>query len=161
MGMARASRANAMRAGETALQMCIRHMPEQEARIARQIVLVERLRESQGALLGNAFRLLDEMHDLLATMREHAARLSDSGATEPAGALWCRGRYCGMDADDPALSWNSDRPWSEIDDNDLAWYLNDRQSLTEIADFFAARGKRLRRGSTRLGCGGRPADGRR
>jgi hypothetical protein len=37
--------------------------------------------------------------------------------------------------DDPALFWNSGTPWSEIDDNDLAWCLNDRQSLTEIADF--------------------------
>jgi hypothetical protein len=38
-------------------------------------------------------------------------------------------------ADDPSLSWNSGTPWSEIDDRDLAWCLNDQQSLTEIADF--------------------------
>ena len=31
--------------------------------------------------------------------------------------------------DDPSLSWNSGTPWSEIDDNDLAWCINDRQSL--------------------------------
>ena len=37
--------------------------------------------------------------------------------------------------DDPALYWNSGTPWSEVDDNDLAWCINDRQSLTEIADF--------------------------
>jgi hypothetical protein len=37
--------------------------------------------------------------------------------------------------DDSSFSWNSDRPWSEIDNNDLAWHLNDRQSLTKIADF--------------------------
>ena len=46
--------------------------------------------------------------------------------------------------DDPSLSWNSDRPWSDIDDNDLAWYLNDRQSLTEIADFLCRTRLRLR-----------------
>jgi hypothetical protein len=37
--------------------------------------------------------------------------------------------------DDPSLSWNSDKPWSEIDDNDLAWHLDDGQSLAKIADF--------------------------
>jgi hypothetical protein len=37
--------------------------------------------------------------------------------------------------DDPWLFWNSDRPWSDIDDNDLAWYLTEQQSLTEIANF--------------------------
>jgi hypothetical protein len=53
-----------MRAGETALQMCIRHVAEQETRIAR-----------QEALIDDARRLLGQMHDLLGTMREHAARL--------------------------------------------------------------------------------------
>jgi hypothetical protein len=35
-----------MRAGETDLQMCARHVAEQEARIARQEILIERLRKS-------------------------------------------------------------------------------------------------------------------
>jgi hypothetical protein len=47
-----------MRAGETALQMCIRHVAEQEARIARQEVLIERLRESRSAILDDAISLL-------------------------------------------------------------------------------------------------------
>ncbi len=63
-----------MRAGETALQMCIRHVADQEARVARQEALVERLR-NVGAPLDRSVRLLAEMHDLLATMREHTARL--------------------------------------------------------------------------------------
>jgi hypothetical protein len=62
-----------MRAGETALQMCIRHVTEQETRIARQEALIGRLRESRSALLNDALRLLAEMHELLETMREHAA----------------------------------------------------------------------------------------
>jgi hypothetical protein len=64
-----------MRAGETELQMCIRHVAEQETRIARQEALIERLRESRSALLDDALRLLAEMHDFLDTMRAHAARL--------------------------------------------------------------------------------------
>jgi hypothetical protein len=60
-----------MRAGETELQMCVRHVAEQENRD----VLVERLRESGSRLLDDALRLLAEMHHLLATMREHVARL--------------------------------------------------------------------------------------
>jgi hypothetical protein len=54
--------------------MCIRHVAEQEARIARQEALIERLR-NVGAPLDRSVRLLAEMHDLLATMREHTARL--------------------------------------------------------------------------------------
>ncbi len=70
-----------MRAGETELQMCVRHVAEQENRVARQDVLVERLRENGSRpkngsrLLDDALRLLAEMHHLLATMREHVARL--------------------------------------------------------------------------------------
>ena len=64
-----------MRAGETELQMCVRHVAEQETRIARQQVLIERLRESRSALLGEALRLLAEMHEFLETMRAHVARL--------------------------------------------------------------------------------------
>jgi hypothetical protein len=55
--------------------MCVRHVAEQETRIARQENLIERLRESRSALLGDALRLLAEMQDLLVTMHEHAARL--------------------------------------------------------------------------------------
>jgi hypothetical protein len=66
----------AMRAGETELQMCVRHVAEQEGRIARQEILIERLRQSRSALFDDALRLLAEMHDLLDTMHEHAARLS-------------------------------------------------------------------------------------
>jgi hypothetical protein len=40
-----------MRAGETALQMCVRHVAEQETRIARQEALIERLRESPSTTL--------------------------------------------------------------------------------------------------------------
>jgi hypothetical protein len=64
-----------MRAGETELQMCIRHVAEQEARIARQIALIGRLRKSRSALLNDALRLLAEMHGFLDVMRDHVARL--------------------------------------------------------------------------------------
>jgi hypothetical protein len=66
-----------MRAGETALQMCVRHVEEQENRIARQEVLIERLRESRSALLDDALRLLIEMHGFLETMHAHVAMLSN------------------------------------------------------------------------------------
>jgi len=55
--------------------MCVRHAAEQEDRIAKQDVLVERLRESGSPLLDDALHLLTEMYDLLQRMREHAARL--------------------------------------------------------------------------------------
>jgi len=64
-----------MRAGKTQLQMCIRHVAEQEERIARQDALVERLRESRSSILDDALRLLAAMHDFLETMRAHLARL--------------------------------------------------------------------------------------
>ena len=64
-----------MRAGETELEMCVRHVAEQETRIARHEALIEHLRQSRSALLDNALRLLDDMQDLLETMRAHAARL--------------------------------------------------------------------------------------
>jgi hypothetical protein len=66
---------NAMRAGETELQMCVRHVAEQEIRITRQEALIKRLRESRSALLDDALRLLAEMHEFLETMREHLSRL--------------------------------------------------------------------------------------
>jgi hypothetical protein len=64
-----------MREGETELQMCIRHVAEQETRIARQEVLIERLRESRSPILDDALRLLALMLDALETMRAHVARL--------------------------------------------------------------------------------------
>jgi hypothetical protein len=72
-----------MRAGETELQMCVRHVAEQEDRVARQDILVERLRESGSCLLDDALRLLAEMHGLLDAMRDHVARLP---AAEPVDA---------------------------------------------------------------------------
>ena len=51
--------------------MCIRHVAEQENRIAKQDVLVERLRESGSRLLHDALQLLAEMYDLLERMHEH------------------------------------------------------------------------------------------
>ena len=62
-----------MRAGETELQMCARHVAEQEDRIARQDVFVARLRESGSPLLDNASQLLAEMYYLLKRMHEHVA----------------------------------------------------------------------------------------
>jgi hypothetical protein len=50
-----------MRAGETELEMCLRHVAEQENRITRQEVLIERLRKSRSALLDDALRLLASM----------------------------------------------------------------------------------------------------
>jgi hypothetical protein len=70
-----------MRAGETELQMCVRHVAEQEDRIARQDILVERLRGSRSALLDDALRLLTEMHGLLGAMRDHVARISNQDTT--------------------------------------------------------------------------------
>jgi hypothetical protein len=66
-----------MRAGETELQMCIRHVAEQEARIGRQIALIGRLRKSRSPLLDDALRLLGEMRGFLDAMRDHVARLSN------------------------------------------------------------------------------------
>jgi hypothetical protein len=65
-----------MGAGETDLQMCVRHVAEQENRIARQDLLVERLRESGSGLLDDALQLLAEMYALLERMHEHVAGLS-------------------------------------------------------------------------------------
>jgi hypothetical protein len=56
--------------------MCLRHVAEQEARIARQETLVESLRASRSGLLNEALQLLAEMHDLLQTMRDHVTRLA-------------------------------------------------------------------------------------
>ena len=64
-----------MRADETELQMCIRHVAEQEKRIARQEVLIESLRERRSPILDDALRLLTLMLNALETMRAHVARL--------------------------------------------------------------------------------------
>ena len=64
-----------MRAGETELQMCVRHVAEQEIRIVRQAALIERLRQTRSGLLDDALRLLASMQDLFETMRAHVARL--------------------------------------------------------------------------------------
>jgi hypothetical protein len=55
--------------------MCVRHVAEQEVRIARQKIPVERLRENRNSIFDDALRLLAAMHDLLEQMRAHAARL--------------------------------------------------------------------------------------
>ena len=57
------------------MQMCIRHVAEQEARIARQEALIGRLRKRRSALLDDALRLLADMHGFLDLMRDHVARL--------------------------------------------------------------------------------------
>jgi hypothetical protein len=68
-------RRDAMSAGETVFQMCVRHVAEQEARIVRQEALIERLKKSGSRLLGDAVQLLGDMHNFLGTMQEHVARL--------------------------------------------------------------------------------------
>ncbi len=65
-----------MRIGETALDMELRHVSEQERRIAHQKVLIEHLRKI-GAPLDDAFNLLSSMQYLLETMLEHLARLQN------------------------------------------------------------------------------------
>jgi len=76
-----------MKAGETELQMCLRHVAEQENRIAKQDILVERLRESRSPLLDVALHLQAQMYDRLKGMHEHAAASQKSAAiasTRPA-----------------------------------------------------------------------------
>jgi hypothetical protein len=63
-----------MPAGETELEVAIRHVAEQEERIARQEAIVERLRQV-GAPPDIALGLLASMKDILETMRAHVARL--------------------------------------------------------------------------------------
>ena len=65
-----------MRTGETELEMAVRHVAEQEQRLARQEALLERLR-GVGAPLDRSLKLLGEMKDLLGRMRAHVARLSN------------------------------------------------------------------------------------
>jgi hypothetical protein len=69
-----------MTAGETELEMTVRHVAEQEERIVRQEALIERLRKVgvplDGALGLTVLGLLTSMQDLLVTMRAHVARIS-------------------------------------------------------------------------------------
>jgi hypothetical protein len=65
-----------MTAGETELEMAVRHVAEQEKRIARQEVLIEHLRKV-GVSSDDAVGLLGSMRDLLDTMRAHVAMLSN------------------------------------------------------------------------------------
>jgi hypothetical protein len=67
-----------MRAGETEQQMALRHVAEQEKRIAQQKTLIERLRKV-GVPSDDALELLAIMQDLLKTMRAHVERLSNYG----------------------------------------------------------------------------------
>jgi predicted PP-loop superfamily ATPase len=80
-----------MRAVETELQMCVRHVAEQEDRIARQDILVERLRESRSALLDEALQLLTEMRRFLDAMHDHVVKLS----TTHWGVVQGRVQACG------------------------------------------------------------------
>ena len=73
-----------MRAAETELQMCVRHVAEQEDRVARQDILVERIRERRSPKLDDSLQLLAEMRDLLGKMHEHVARLRQ-GDSKPGG----------------------------------------------------------------------------
>jgi len=56
--------------------MVVRHVAEQEMRIARQEVLIERLR-MYGVPLDSALGLLDLMQYLLVSMRDHVKRISN------------------------------------------------------------------------------------
>jgi hypothetical protein len=67
---------NGMTAGETELEMAVRHVAEQEKRIVRQEVLIEHLPEV-GVPPDDALGLLRSMQHLLETMRAHVARLSN------------------------------------------------------------------------------------
>ena len=70
-----------MRAAETELQMCVRHVAEQEDRVARQDILVERIRERRSPKLDDSLQLLAKMRDLLKVMHDHVARLRISDTT--------------------------------------------------------------------------------
>jgi hypothetical protein len=93
--------------------MCIRHVAEQEARIARQEVLIERLREGRSAILDDAMSLLAQMHDFLDIMRAHVAQLC--GYQHGLYAAEKRGERHG---DAKVTDWRfalSDRPLDSID----------------------------------------------
>ena len=65
-----------MTSHETETVMAVRHVAEQEGRIARQEALIEHLREI-GVPTDDALDLLRDMHSLLETMRDHVKRLSN------------------------------------------------------------------------------------
>ena len=65
-----------MTARETELAMEVRHVAEQEERIARQELLIERLRNAR-VPTDNALGLLRDMRSLLETMRAHLKRISN------------------------------------------------------------------------------------
>jgi hypothetical protein len=77
-----------MRAVETEQQMAVRHVAEQEKRIAQQEALIERLRKV-GAPSDDALGLLATMQDLLKTMRAHVERLSFAVADPRLGERVC------------------------------------------------------------------------
>jgi rRNA processing protein Krr1/Pno1 len=64
-----------VRVDETEWEMTVRHVAEQEMRIARQEALIERL-QNVGVPIDDALGLLSDMRDLLDTMRDHVKRLS-------------------------------------------------------------------------------------
>jgi len=61
---------------ETELEMATRHVAEQEERIGRQEILIERFRNAE-APADDALKLLDTMRTLLETMHVHVARVSN------------------------------------------------------------------------------------
>jgi hypothetical protein len=63
--------------------MCVRHVAEQETRIARQEALIGRLRKSRSPLLDDALRLLAEMHGFLVAMRDHTLIIKAPAAAPP------------------------------------------------------------------------------
>lgn len=65
-----------MTAGETELEMAVRHVAEQIKRIARQEALIGHLRRV-GMPLDDAVGLLATMNGLREEMRDHVARLSN------------------------------------------------------------------------------------
>jgi hypothetical protein len=60
---------------ETAYEMEVRHIAEQEGRIARQLALIERLRSAR-LPIDNAVAFLDSLKHFLEMMHAHLARLS-------------------------------------------------------------------------------------
>jgi hypothetical protein len=63
-----------MAEAETALQMAVRHVAEQEARVSEQEQLVARL-QREGHPTDQAEGMLVEMRNLLDDMRDHLERL--------------------------------------------------------------------------------------
>jgi hypothetical protein len=68
--------------GETKRKMLLRHMAVQEQLIARQDVIIERLRKI-GAPLEDAIDLLAAMQEFLEDVRAHMARISNQNTAKP------------------------------------------------------------------------------